>query len=194
MKVDSSTAEAETAIARPGHEPGDRPADRPGQPPRDDDRGDPGQGDQRRRPPAANRRRSGTRPGAEQVVVERAVVDVADRGRRPEQRHDRRRGRARAARACRGPGRRPRSRASRGREAQEGGDQHRAGPAGRATPRQARTRRAPGVVIQRHPPARHGHGAGPRAAAAHRPSPRAAARRAGARRRCRSARAMLTAS
>ena len=63
MNVDSSIADAETAMTQAGHEPGDRPGDRPRQPPR-------------RRPTAAiparaissvtasgNRRRTGTPPG-----------------------------------------------------------------------------------------------------------------------------------
>ena len=68
-----------------GHEAGHRAPDRPCQPPRHEDRGDPRQRDERRhrerRIAAGQERRRG-----EQVVVERAVVDVTDRGRRSEQR------------------------------------------------------------------------------------------------------------
>ena len=71
----------------PGDETGDRPADVAGQPPRHEHGGDPGQrdeGDHRERRIAAGQQRG----RGQQVVVERAVVDVADRGRRAEQRHD----------------------------------------------------------------------------------------------------------
>ena len=86
MNVDSSTAEVETAIASPATKPGHGPADRPRQPPRHER--------PRRSRPARSSAvtASGESPpvrnaaGDEQVVVERAVVDVADRGRRAEQR------------------------------------------------------------------------------------------------------------
>ena len=87
MNVDSSTAEARDGHRQARDEAGDRPADRSGQPPRDEHGGDPGQRDEgrdRERRIAAGQERG----RCEQVVVERAVVDVADRRRRAEQRDD----------------------------------------------------------------------------------------------------------
>ena len=88
MKVDSSIAAADTAMSEPGHEPGHRSTDRARQPPRDSDRRD-------RRPSAISATTaSGESPpvrkaaGTEQVVVAGAVVDIADRRRRAEERHD----------------------------------------------------------------------------------------------------------
>ena len=74
---------------RDGHEQAgdgrrDRPADQAGEPPGRPDRGDTQDGD-----PGDDRGRVGAaQPGGrgEKVVVGRAVVEVADRGRRPEQR------------------------------------------------------------------------------------------------------------
>ena len=85
MKVDSSTAVAETAMRRPAASPATGPPiDRASQP-RDATASDPRRGRSRRRP----RRRIAAGSGRgrrEQVVVERAVVEVADRRRRSEQR------------------------------------------------------------------------------------------------------------
>ena len=111
MNVDSSTAVAETAIASPATRPATGPpiarashhVTATAAIPPSAISAVTASGES---PPVSARRRR------EQVVVERAVVEVADRRRRAEQRHRSRRGRARAARACRGPGRRPTCRAS----------------------------------------------------------------------------------
>ena len=85
MKVDSSTAAIETAIVEAGHEAGDRPTDRACQPPDDPDGRDARQGDEGDH----GQRRVATGQGrgrTQQVVVPGAVVDVADRGGRTEER------------------------------------------------------------------------------------------------------------
>ena len=70
-----------------GDGPGDRAPDVTGQPPHDRHGGDPGQRDEGH--DGEWRVAAGQRRGrAQQVVVPGAVVHVADRGRRPEQRHD----------------------------------------------------------------------------------------------------------
>ena len=113
MKVDSSIAEAETAIRSPATIPATGPAiDR---------------ASHHVTPTAAIPNRaicqvtaSGESPAGQrrgrgqEVVVERAMVEVADRGRWPEQRDDAVLDEAPAGRACRGPDRRPTCRGSRG--------------------------------------------------------------------------------
>ena len=118
MNVDSSTAAGEMAIARPATNPATGPRDRPGQPPRHADRGDPGERDPGRPPPAASRRRSGPRPargGSSRARRDgrRRSTSAARATGRP------RRGPGPATSACRDPGRRPTCRASPGRGAGE---------------------------------------------------------------------------
>ena len=86
MNVDSSIAAGETARSEPGEGAGERAADRAREPPRERDRADPEERDEGRdgdRIAVRERRR-----GREQEVVEGAVVELADRRLRPEQRDD----------------------------------------------------------------------------------------------------------
>ena len=87
MNVDSSTAAVDVAMTSPATSPATGPPIDARQPPHDPDRGDAGQGDERH--DRERRVAAGQRRGRRQeVVVPGAVVDVADRGRRAQKRHD----------------------------------------------------------------------------------------------------------
>ena len=196
MKVDSSIAEAETAISSPATTPATGPADRARQPPRDADGGDPDRAichvTASGESPAGQRRGRG-----QEVVVAGAVVEVADRRRRPEQRDDPsldERAQDEHVVALVGV---PRARASQVREAQERrqGEQHRPDASPTAIAPRPRRQRALASVTGRLPPSgvwlgRPRPRAGCRAAS----SPRAAASASGPPAARSYARATLTAS